>query len=105
MYRVVVKSQKLNEYMPLCSILFFLFCFWWKKINPSWTPGHDGGVGKHSSSPCATIERITTRPQNKEYPELSDNQAVWKSNKEGFKEATFMQMGRRGRGAEMGRKA
>ena len=26
---------------------------------------------------------------------MSENQAVWKSNKQGFKEATFIQMGRR----------
>ena len=37
----------------------------------------------------------------KKHPELSENLTIWKSDNQGFKEATFVQMGRRGREAEM----
>ena len=40
--------------------------------------------------------RITTNLKTKQ-PELPENLAVWKSNNQGFKEETFIQMGRRGR--------
>ena len=42
--------------------------------------------------PHKTIAIITT---TKHHPELSENQDVRKSNNKGFKEATFIQMGRR----------
>ena len=45
--------------------------------------------------------RPQTRLQNKYHPESSENRAVWKSNNQRFKEATFIQMGRRGRDVEM----
>ena len=54
--------------------------------------------------PCATTERITTRHENKQHPEPSGNQAVWKSDTQGFKEGTFIQMGGRGRVAASGGK-
>ena len=41
--------------------------------------------------------------QNKCHLELSENQAVWKPDNQGFEEATFIQMGRRGGVADMGR--
>ena len=43
----------------------------------------------------------TTRLQNKYYPDLSENRAVWKSDNQGFKEATVMQMGGVGGDAEL----
>ena len=39
----------------------------------------------------------------KQHPEPSENWTVWKSDKQGFKEATFIQTGRRGGEAEMRR--
>ena len=48
---------------------------------------------------CTIIAKITNRLQNKSHTELSENQAVWKSDNQGFKEATFIQTGRRGRDA------
>ena len=50
-------------------------------------------------------QKITTGPQNKYHPELSENQAVWKVYHHGFKEATFTQTGRRGREAELCKEA
>ena len=55
-----------------------------------WTSGQDEGVGKHAL-PCYTAtEKITTRLKNKYHPEPSENRAVWKSNNQGFKEATLI---------------
>ena len=62
------------------------------------TSGQDGDVGKHASPPHTTTARITTRLKNKYHPELSENQAVWKFNNNGFREATFLQ---KAEGAEM----
>ena len=50
--------------------------------------------------PSTTTAKLTTRLQNNDHPELSENQAVWKSKNQGFKETTFIQMGRRSRDAE-----
>ena len=36
---------------------------------------------------------------------MSENQPLWNSDNQGFKEATFIQMGRRGGDAETGREA
>ena len=47
-------------------------------------------------------EGSTTKSQNKQHPELLENQTVWKSNNQAYKEATFIQMGRRGGDAETG---
>ena len=41
--------------------------------------------------------------KNKEQPELRENQTVWKSDNQGDKEETFIQMGRRGRDRQPGR--
>ena len=57
------------------------------------TSGQDGDIGRHTLPPHATTERITTVSQNKWQLELSENQAVCKSNNQGFTEATFFQMG------------
>ena len=54
------------------------------------TSGQDGGIGKHALPLHATTGKITTKLQNKYYPELLENQAVWKSDSQGFKEATFV---------------
>ena len=59
------------------------------------TPGQDGGIGKCTSPPCTTTEKITIRPQNKYHTELSEHQAVWKSDNEGFKKThSSRQVGR-----------
>ena len=60
------------------------------------TSGQDEGVAKHASPPCATAERITT---NLKTNNTQNCQKVELYN-EGFKEATFIQMGRvAGRGS------
>ena len=40
--------------------------------------------------------------KNKKHPELTENQTVWKSDNQGFKEETFIQIGRRGREGQLG---
>ena len=60
------------------------------------TSGQDGGVGKLH----ITTEKIKTRLQNKFHPDSLENQAVWKSDNQGLKEATYIQIGRRGGDAE-----
>ena len=72
-------------------------------MHQNWTSSQDGGIGKHPLLPCTTTEKIIARPQNKYHQELSENQVVWKSNKQRFKEATFIQTGRRVGDLEMGR--
>ena len=62
------------------------------------TSGQNGGLGKHSSPPHSPPR--TTKVQNNYNPELSENQALWKSDSQGIKEVTFIQRGRRGREAE-----
>ena len=66
------------------------------------TSGPAGGIGKHVSPPHATTERIITRPQNNTQ-NCQEIELYGKSNNEGFKEATFIQVGRRGGDAEAGR--
>ena len=73
--------------------------------NKQLTSSQDGGVDKHTLPPRTTTAKITTRLQNKYHPDLSANQAVWKSNIQVFKEAIFIQMGRRGRDTDMCREA
>ena len=60
-------------------------------------------LGKHALLLCTSTARITSGLQNKYNPDLSENRAIWKSNNQGFKEATFIQTGRRGGDVEMGR--
>ena len=50
---------------------------------------------------CVFWAKITNKPQNNYYSELSENWAVWKSDNQGIKEVTFIHMGRRGRDMEM----
>ena len=40
--------------------------------------------------------------KNKKQPELTENQTAWKSDKQGDKEETFIQTGRRGRDGQAG---
>ena len=42
---------------------------------------------------------------NKYHPEPSENRAIWKSDNQGFKEAKFIQTGRRGGDVDMHREA
>ena len=42
--------------------------------------------------------------KNKKQPELTENLTVWKSDNQGDKEETFIQIGRRGRDGQLGRK-
>ena len=53
-------------------------------------------MGKHVSPPCTPVAKNTATLQNKYHPELSENRAVWKSNNQGLKEATFIQTSGRG---------
>ena len=47
-----------------------------------WASNQDRGIGKQSSPPCTTTAKITSRLQNKYHPESSENQAVWKSDRQ-----------------------
>ena len=58
-----------------------------------------GGIGKHGSPPCTTTAKFATKLQNSYLPEKSENQAVWKSDIQGIKEVTFIQISRRGKDA------
>ena len=60
------------------------------------TFGQDGGVNKYGAPPCTTIAKITIILQNNYPPESSENQAVCKSDNQGIKEVTFIQITRRG---------
>ena len=64
--------------------------------------GENGGVGKHASPLCTTIAKNIAILQKKYYTELSENQAVWKSKNQGFKEAVFIQTSRRGSETQRG---
>ena len=66
-----------------------------------WTYKQDGGIGKHASPPSRTTEK-KLHLDYKTTPESSGNRAVWKSDNQGFKEATFILMDRRGRDVERG---
>ena len=57
-------------------------------------------VKMKASHPHTIIEKITSRLHSKQHSEPSENRAVWKSNNQGFKEATFIQKSRRGRDME-----
>ena len=54
----------------------------------------------HDLPSHTTTAKTTTTAQNKFLPDLSENQGAWKSDSQGLKEATFIQMGRRGRDAK-----
>ena len=54
------------------------------------TFGQDGGISKHGLSPHTTTTKITTKLQNNSHPESSENRPVWKSDKQGIKEVTFI---------------
>ena len=60
----------------------------------------DGGIGKHILPPHTTTAKITTRLQKKYHPDSSENRSVWKSDNQIFKDATFIQTGRKGRDME-----
>ena len=53
-------------------------------------------MGKRGSPPHTTTAAITTELQDNYHPEPSENQAVVKSDNQGIKEATFIQIGRSG---------
>ena len=63
----------------------------------------DAGISKHGSPPDKTTAKITTKLQNNYHPELSENQAAWKTDNQGIKEVTFIQMGRRGKDVDIHR--
>ena len=42
--------------------------------------------------------------KNKKHPELTENHTLWKSNNQGDKEETFIQIGRRGRDGQPGQR-
>ena len=64
------------------------------------TSCQDGGVGKQVLPLLTTTAKITTTLQNQFHQDLLENRAVWKFNNEGFKEVTFIHMGRRGSDVE-----
>ena len=59
-------------------------------------------AGQGETLPSSCYEKIAPRLQNKHHPEPSENQGVWKSDNQGFKETTLIQMGRIGRDMERG---
>ena len=71
-------------------------------INIYWllTFGEDGGVGENSLLPCTTTAKITTQLQNNLSHRIIRK---WKSNNQGVKEVTFIQMGRKGGDVEVWR--
>ena len=49
----------------------------------------DGGVqSRHVLPPCTTTRRITANLKTKKHAELPENRTAWKSDNQGFKEAT-----------------
>ena len=75
-----------------------------KSIGITFTSSQDGGIGRHTVPPRTTKRGTTTDLKNKNQPELPENQTVWKSDNQGVKEETFIQIGRRGRDGQLGRK-
>ena len=81
-------------YVPLVLIIEYTYNY--KYTAGNGTSGHDAGIGEWTLPPCTTTAKITTRLQNKYHPDSSENQAIWKSDNQGFKEATFTQTCRMG---------
>ena len=54
--------------------------------------------------PRTTEIRTKTNLKTKEQPELPENQTVWKSDNQGVKEETFIQIGRRDRERQLGQR-
>ena len=78
------------------SVNYCLKCENWIWISKVWKTTSEtqtGDVDKHGSPPHTTTAKITTRPQSKYHPQLSENRAMWKSDNQRSKEATFIQMG------------
>ena len=68
-----------------------------------------GGILVKTEAYIDTL-RLLIQPQelqftSKQHPELPENGIVWKSDNQGFKEATFIHTGRRSGDAEMGGEA
>ena len=62
----------------------------------------DAYVNTFASSHNYRQKKTKTRPQKKYHPGQSENQPVSKFNNQGFKEAAFIQRGRRGGDVEKG---
>ena len=66
------------------------------------TTSQDGGIGRQDLPPCTTT-RITTNLKTI-IPKISRKLTLWKSDNQGFKEAIFIQMGKRGRVEKLGQR-
>ena len=60
------------------------------------TSGQDVGIDRHALPPHTTTKRNTTKSQNNETPRTIRKSNYQKSINQEFKEATIIQMGRRG---------
>ena len=68
------------------------------------TSSQDGDVGRYASLPYTTKTRTTTNlKEQKQQPELPENQTVWKSDNQAVKE-TFIQTGRWSRDRKLGQR-
>ena len=69
--------------------------------RPDSEKSQDGSAGKDGwppgSPPCTITAKITIELQNNYHPEPLENRAQWKSDNQGIKEITSIQMGRRSR--------
>ena len=63
--------------------------------------GQEGGIGRHTVPPRKP--KGQQQFKNKKQPELTENRTVWKSDKQGDKEETFIQTRRRGGDRQWGR--
>ena len=61
--------------------------------NISRPSGQGGGIGRYVLLPRPPKTKTTTNLKNKKQSELPENQSVWKSDNQGFKEETFIQTG------------
>ena len=65
--------EKTRFYIVSKGVLNLIYLLKRYETRELWNSSQDGGVGRHASPPPATTKRITTKSQNKEHPELSEN--------------------------------
>ena len=76
------------KYKVIKIFLFYLNYIFYR------SSGQDGGVDRYTSH---NQKKGNNQFKNKKQPELPENQTVWKSNNQGVKEETFIQIARRDR--------
>ena len=79
-------------------IIFFLFIYLYLIVGKerlAKTTSQIGGVGKLASLPHTTTSKLQKKPMEQASLTIVRNQAEWKSNKYGIKEASSIQTSRR----------